>query len=372
MKNFSVLILNWRDPKHPLAGGAEQMVYEHAKYWKNKGAKITWFTSAFPKCKHVETIDGITIIRKGSHYTVSFWALVYYLRGKFKNIDIVIDCFHFFPYFTPLYMRSIKKVAIIHEIAGNLWFDNLLFPLSFIGYFVEPHIIRLYKKIDFITGGDSAKRDLVKIGLSGRNIHVINHGIRKSIIRKIVKEKNPVLIFLGRISKDKGIEDALMTLGLLIRDYRDITLWIVGKSESRGYEKRVKALMKQFEVAKNCKWFGYVSESEKYKLLARSWILIHPSKKEGWGLNVIEANSVYTPAVGYKVPGLYDSIVDGKTGVLVDCDALSMADGVEGLIINRKFYLKMSEEAKKWSTHFTWEIAGKKSWEMLIKKTNLQ
>ena len=367
MKNLSILIFNWRDPKHPLAGGAEQMVLEHAKYWKSKGANITWFASGFPKGKKFELLDGITYIREGSHFTVALMAFIYFMKGKFGKIDLVVDCFHFFPYFTPLYMRNVKKISIIHEVAGNLWFDNLLFPLAVIGYFIEPYIMRLYSNVNFITGGDSTKKDHLSLGFRGKNINVINHGIRKSTIKKVLKDKNPVLIFLGRISKDKGIEDALMTLGLLARDYKDIMLWIVGKSESHDYEKKVKSLMKQFEVSKNCKWFGYVSEKEKYSLLAKSWILIHPSKKEGWGLNVIEANSVNTPVVGYKVPGLFDSIVDGKTGILVDCEALSMADGVESLLRNKKLYLKMSNEAKLWSERFTWDKAGEKSYALITK-----
>ena len=369
MKQSNLLIFNWRDPRHPLAGGAEQMVFEHAKIWEKQGYSITWFASAFRKGKSEEDIEGIKVIRRGSHYTVFFWAFIFFLRGKFKDINIVVDCFHFLPYFSILYMRRAKKIAIIHEVAGNLWFDNLTFPLAIVGYYLEPHIIRLYKKVTFITGGDSVKKDLVSLGLSSSKINVINHGIRKSGITKFKKEKQPVLIFLGRISKDKGIEDALMTLSLLTRDYKNIMLWIVGKSESKDYEKRVKSLTKEFEVHKNCKWFGYVDEKEKYLLLSKAWILIHPSRKEGWGLNVIEANSVGTPAVGYRVSGLLDSIVDQKTGILVDCESLSMADGVESLLEDKKKLEEMRKQALEWSRKFNWENAGKKSLELISKIT---
>lgn len=368
-KRMNILILNWRDPKHPLAGGAEQMVYEHAKYWKLKGANIVWFTSSFKGSKREDQIEGIRIIRRGSHYTVFIWAFLFYIRRKFTNIDIVVDCFHFFPYFSQLYFKKIPKIAILQEVAGNLWFENLPLPFAFIGNILEPHIIRMYKGIHFITGSNSAKRDLLNLGFEGREIHVINHGInrKKTDVRK--KDASPVIIFLGRVSKDKGIEDALMTLGLLARDYKDLKLWIVGKSESRDYEIKVKKLMKQFEVSRNCKWFGYVSEEEKFNLLARAWIMIHPSRKEGWGLNVIEANSVRTPVVGYAVAGLTDSIVDNKTGLLVDPDALSMADGVERLLKDKKLYTNLCKNASAWSQQFTWENAASKSFK-LVKKVS--
>ena len=95
---MNILILNWRDPKHPLAGGAEISLLEHAKYWKKKGATITWFASTFPGAKKKEQFDGISIVRKGSHYTVGFWAFYFYLTKKIKGFDIVIDCFHFLPF----------------------------------------------------------------------------------------------------------------------------------------------------------------------------------------------------------------------------------------------------------------------------------
>ena len=121
MKGYTILILNWRDPMHPLSGGAEQMILEHAKYWKKSGAHIKWFASGFRKGKQREVIEGIEIIRRGSHFTVSVWAFIYYITGNFGTVDLVVDCFHFFPFFTPIYMKKVRKIAVIHEIAGSLW-----------------------------------------------------------------------------------------------------------------------------------------------------------------------------------------------------------------------------------------------------------
>ena len=61
---------------------------------------------------------------------------------------------------------------------------------------------------------------------------------------------------------------------------------------------------------------GHVSEAEKHRLLCASWLLLHPSAVEGWGLVVTEAAARSTPAVGFAVPGLRDSVEDGVTGVL--------------------------------------------------------
>src|SRR5215212_8802746 len=114
-----ILILNWRDSKHPLAGGAEIMMYQHARYWQRQGAEITWYASSFPGGKEEEIVDGMRVIRKGSHYTVQIIGIVNYLTGTFGKPDIVIDCFHFIPFYTPLFIRRKRILAVIHEVADR-------------------------------------------------------------------------------------------------------------------------------------------------------------------------------------------------------------------------------------------------------------
>ena len=365
---MNILILNWRDPKHPLAGGAEISLLHHARYWQKNGYNVTWFASNFKNAKKEELYDGIKIVRAGSHYTVSWNFFKQWSSGKFRNADIIVDCFHFLPFLTPLYVKNKLIIGLINEVAGNVWFDNLIFPLAFIGFKIEPYMIRLYRNNNFITGSKSAAEDLSSVGISKKKITVIDHGFTPLVVTKAIsKEKNKTILFLGRLAKDKGIEDALLMLELLIRDDKNIQLWVVGKFESKNYEKRLKRLINEFKVKKNCTFFGYVDEKTKAELLQRAWIMAHPSAREGWGLNVIEANSVGTPVVGYNVQGLRDSILDNKTGILVDPDAISLADGVEKLLEDKKMLQKLSHEAKKWSKTFSWEKSGRESLEFISK-----
>lgn len=364
---MKVLILNWRDPKHPLAGGAEYVLYKYARYWMKRGIDVTWFASSFRNGKYSEEIDGIKIIRKGSHYTVFLWFAFHYLMKGFRSYDVFIDCFHFVPFFTPLYVKNKKIVALIHEVAGNVWFANLPLVFAYIGYRLEPYFLQIYKKNQFITVSKSTEKDLIAYKVPKKNITVIPNGFDIPKLRKkIVKDKTPTLLYIGKIAKDKGIEDALLAVELLMRDIKDIRLYIAGKSENKKYTRHIKDLIKQFKVQKNCTFLGFVDDAEKTELMRKSWILVHPSSREGWGLNVIEANSLGTPAVGYDVPGLKDSIIHNKTGLLVQSDAISLADGIEELINDRKRYSKMSAEAIKWSKNFDFEKSGKISYDFLI------
>jgi glycosyltransferase involved in cell wall biosynthesis len=364
---MNILILNWRDLKHPLAGGAEVSLTRHAQYWLSKGENVTWFSAYFDGAKEEEVIDGVRYIRRGNHYTVFLQFFLYYLRNK-PSVDTIIDCFHFVPFFTPLFVRRKKIIALIHEVAGDVWFENLFFPFALMGYLLEPFFIRLYGKNLFITVSDSTKKDLEKIGIKKKNIRLIHNGVSAFKLKgKIVKEKLPTLVFLGRLSKDKGIEDALLMVELLKREHSNLQLWIIGKFENKKYERRIKRLLDDFKVKKYCTLYGYVNEDMKGKLLKRAWLLIHPSVREGWGLNVIEANSVGTPAIGYNVQGLRDSIINGKTGLLVEPDAISLANGVEDLILDKEKLRQLSRNSIEWSKNFSWEVAVRESYKIVNK-----
>ena len=363
-KTKRILVLNWRDPYHPLAGGAEISLHEHVKYWIKKGMQVTWFTSSYDGAKPEETREGVLYIRRGNHFT-SFILFLFYYNFRNLKFEIVIDCFHFFPYFSIFYKGKPRIVALINEVAGRIWFQNLPYPLAIIGYVAEPVILRLYNRKTFITGSQSAKNDLVKLGLESKRIKVVNHGFTPSKKNINNKKEELSLVFLARISKDKGIEDALEVLRLLLKKHKKAKLTIIGKSESPEYQKSIKKLIRKKNIQKNCIIVGFVTEKEKFEYLSKAKLLIHPSIKEGWGLNVIEANSVGTPAVGYRVAGLVDSIVDDVTGKLVDQDINSLYRATLEILEDQNLYLRLSKEAVRWSKRFSWGEAGRKSYKIL-------
>ncbi len=364
----NIVILNWRDPKHPLAGGAEISLLEHAKFWAKNGANVKWFASKFNNALNNEEINGIKIIRKGTHYTVHLWAYAYYIQKKFGHVDLIIDSFHFLPFFSFLYEKTDKIIALINEPAKNAWFKNAFFPLSLLGYLVEPLFFIPYKKVPFITSSESIAEELIKYNIDKKRINIINHGSEaggRDRGREYKKEKNPILIYLAQISPDKGIEDAIKALSSVLQINSTAKLWVVGKAINEKYLAKIKNIIVNKKLEKNVSLFGFVSETYKNKLLAKAWILVHPSIREGWGLNVIEANAVGTPAVGYNVVGLKDSIKNNQTGLLVEKNSKALADGINKLITDKKLYQNMSNEGKKWAKNFNWEKSTQKSWDLI-------
>jgi glycosyltransferase involved in cell wall biosynthesis len=89
-------------------------------------------------------------------------------------------------------------------------------------------------------------------------------------------------------------------------------LTVVGSGEVQG---DLKQLVNELGLEAQVVFTGSLAEPEKNAQLMQAHVLLHTSVREGWGLNVIEANALGTPAVVYPVAGLVDSTVHGETGL---------------------------------------------------------
>lgn len=369
---LNILIFSWRGPGHPNSGGAEIVTHEHAKGWVKAGHAVTLFTATFDGAKKEEIIDGVNIIRKGSQILgVHMAAFKWYMFGKHPRYDLIIDQFHGIPFFTPFYVSE-KKMAFIHEVTKEVWIVNPwnnpfnLIP-AILGTIFEPLIFKFfYVTIPFMTVSDSTKEDLMAWGIPKENISVINAGLIKPKIKKLPdKEKNKTIIYLGALSKDKGIEDALRVFFELEQASKKWQFWIVGKADP-SYLNKLMGQAKDLNLDKKVKFRGFVTEDRKFELLAKAHILLNPSIREGWGLVVIEAASVSTPTVAFDVPGLRDSILNGKTGILCrERSARSLANEIINLLDDKKIYKKMCSNAIVWSKNFSWSKSNQESLDLI-------
>ena len=362
---MNILILSWRGPGHPLAGGAEQVTFEHAKGWLKAGNKVTLFTSYYIGANIDENKGGIRIIRRGDQFFgVKLAAFKWYWFENREKFDLIVDEFHGLPFFTPLWAIGVKKLGFIHEVAQKVWKLNPWpWPYNkiaaFFGKMGEPWIFKLfYKYIPFMTVSKSTESDLKAWGI--KNITVIPNGVLlPNILPNLPKEKDFTMIYLSALAKDKGIEDAIATFNIVKKEIPSLKFWIVGKSYPE-YTNYLKGL------CPDARFWGFVTDQKKYELLTRAYVLIFPSVHEGWGLVIIEAASVGTPTVAYKVSGVKDAVVDRQTGLLTENETPeSLAKLISELYKNKKLLTKLSKNAKRWSKRHTWEKSTKESLKLI-------
>ncbi len=369
---MNILLLSWRGPGHPNAGGAEISTHEHAKGWVKAGYNVTLFTSFYKGGKTEERIDGVRIIRSGNQFFGVRWkAFNWYLFARHERFDLVVDQFHGIPFFTPIYVRA-KKLGFIHEVTKEIWgLNELPFPINFfvanLGSMLEPLIFKLYKGITFMTVSESTKNDLVAWGIPGQNIAIIHNGV--TVLKtKQKKEQKKTLVFLGTLAKDKGIEDALRIFSIINKKFNNWQFWVVGKS-SPLYLDELKKQSENLNIS-NIRFWGFVSEEKKIELLSKAHIIVNPSIREGWGLVVIEAASLGIPTAAFNVPGLKDSIMNKKTGIInYDHTVESLANEIMNLLEDKERYNIICCNAIIWSKNFSWEKSTKMSLNLIKRVT---
>lgn len=366
---MNILILNWKDSKHPQAGGAEILTEKMAKGFIKRGHQVTLFVSTFPGASKKEIIDGITIIRSGQldlralQESVHYKAYRYYKDHLQEKVDVVIDEVHGMPFFTKFYIKE-KKIAFICEVADDIWFRMFSFPWNMFGWLLERIYLLLYRNIPIMTISPSSKKELIRCFIPQKNITVLPMGITKVSIDKTRKEKKPTLIFVGRLNKMKGIEDAIRAFAFAKRKIPQLQLWIVGRGENR-FVKSLKNLSTKLGVSPV--FYDYVSERKKFELMSHAHAIVVPSVREGFGLIVPEAGSVGTPAIVYNVHGLRDTVINGVNGIKVSASPSSLAKGIEKLFMDKQHYRKMCLAANQESLRYNWDATAEEAIKILRK-----
>jgi glycosyltransferase involved in cell wall biosynthesis len=302
---MNILILNWRDPKNPFAGGAEKLNLEILKPFIDRGDNVTWYAKSADGLLKQETYKGIKIVRFGNAITnLLAWPFLCW-TNKFGKVDFIIDSIHGTGYLSPIFAPKVRKIILICEIAQNIWDEAYPFPVNKIGRIWEKIMLSFYKSSNFWTISKSTKNDLVKFGISSENIQILPMGFDAIKLSNIPGKYNrPTALFVGRLAEMKGVKDAIRAISEINKDsFRKWSLNIIGKGEKK-YERELRALVSESNINEYVNFLGHVDEKKKFEEMARAWVLLVPSSREGWGMIVPEANYVGTLAIGYDVSGL--------------------------------------------------------------------
>jgi glycosyltransferase involved in cell wall biosynthesis len=137
------------------------------------------------------------------------------------------------------------------------------------------------------------------------------------------------IIFVGRLSAQKGIETAMRALALM---RRSIVLDVIGDGPDRT---ALVELATQLGLSDRILWRGHVGHTDISALLSRASVLVAPFVEEGLGLVAAEAQLCETPPVGFASGGLTDVIENDVTGLLVPSgDVAALAAATERIVVD--------------------------------------
>ncbi len=348
------LMLSWRDPKNPLAGGAERVTLAYLAALVQRGHEVYWYSNEYAGASAEEIIDGIHIIRGGGVGGSILKAIKWYRRQR--PFDLVMDQHHGIAWYAPWWCRT-HCVAYLHEVLGPIWDTFYPWPVSAIGRWQDRWTHWLYRRVPFWTACESTRDGLHRHGV--QNVTIIRYGVHTRALP--VLDAKPLtsplrLVVVSRLAPNKRVHHCLETLAALRQRGVPARLTVVGGGELETALRQEAATL---QLGDAIKFAGLLSEADKDVILRDAHLLLHTSVREGWGLNVIEANALGTPAVVYPVAGLRESTLHDQTGLVAERETpAALADGIVSLIGDDARYQRYRRGA--------WERAQTMHWDRIL------
>lgn len=360
-----VLLLCWRDTGHPQGGGSERYLERVGAELARRGSRVTLITAAYPEAPHRQMSDGMRILRAGGRLTVYLRAAATLLAGRFGlgrlagyRPDVVVDTQNGVPFFARLVVRA-PTVVLVHHCHREQW--PVAGPLlSRIGWFVESRVSpRVHSDCRYVTVSGPSADELAELGVGRDRITVIRNGVDPvpGAVGAPGDDDRPGLrlIAVSRLVPHKQVEHALRTVSVLADRGVDVRLNVVGGG---WWDAELRSASDELAIADRVTFHGHVDDVRKHELLAEADLHVMPSRKEGWGLAVVEAAQHGVPTVGYRSSaGLTDSIVDGETGILVD-DEAQLARVVAELADDRERLGRLGAAARARSGDYSWSATA--------------
>jgi glycosyltransferase involved in cell wall biosynthesis len=356
----SVLLLCWRDTGHPQGGGSETYVQRIGTLLADSGIDVTLRTARYRGAPRREVVDGVTISRGGGPYSVYIWAGLAMVAARLRvgplrrvRPDVVIDTQNGVPFLARLAFGQ-RVAVLVHHCHREQWPVAGRF-VGRLGWLVESWLSpRMHRRNQYVTVSLPSARDLSDLGVDAARIAVVRNGLDEAPAATLTAQRSPTprVVVLSRLVPHKQIEDALDAVAALRPRIADLHLDIVGGG---WWHERLVERARRLGIADAVTFHGHVDDQTKHAVVQRSWVHVLPSRKEGWGLAVIEAAQHGVPTIGYRSSGgLTDSVIDGVTGVLVD-DHNDLVDRLEHLLAEHVLRGELGAKAKARSRDFSWQ-----------------
>ncbi len=360
-----ILVINWRDINNPEAGGAEVHLHEIFRRIASRGHEVVLLASGFPGGEKEEIIDGIRVIRKGRWWNFNFVVPFVYLSSlRHLGFDIVVDDINKIPFYTPLYVHS-PLLGVMHHLFGESILHEASLPAALYVLGAEQLVPIAYRRTRITVVSDSTRDELIRKGLSPSRVTVIHNGIDHNRYEPERRRRTPEpeIVYLGRLKKYKSIDLVLRAMKRVLEQIPEARLTVVGDGDDRP---RLEKIAADLGIRSSVRFTGRVTEKEKIRILQKARVVVNPSRKEGWGVTVIESNACGAPVIASDVPGLRDAVQDGKTGVLIrHGDMRDFAASIVLMLRNPRVREEFSRRAVSWARSFSWDRATHQTLEVI-------
>jgi glycosyltransferase involved in cell wall biosynthesis len=250
--------------------------------------------------------------------------------------------------------RKIKTVASYHT--------NFI---SYFPYYKMPKILekfalflqnRFYNRCDRVyVPSNHALEELRSLGIKkievwkrGINLDIFSPENKNDDIRKSINANDhPILLYVGRLVKEKDLNDLIAAHSILKKNCYEYKLVLVGDGPMR---------MKLQRKAPDAHFTGFLSGKELAEWYASSDLLVFPSTTETFGNVILEAFASGIPAIVVNKGGVTDIINNGKNGLIAKANSpRDFVEKIEFLLKDTSGMKRMGEVAKESAKNRSWQ-----------------
>ena len=229
----------------------------------------------------------------------------------------------------------------------------------------------LVASADVVMTASSHERELLQryYGADARRLETIPCGVDLDLFHPLDKAQSrrelgfdaeaPILIWVGRLEKLKGVDILIQALAQL--DERDFTLVLVGGDDRAAeFKEDLRSQAAEAGIADNIRFAGAVPHDRLPLYYSAADVCVVPSYYESFGLVAVEAMACGTPVVASRVGGLVSTVTDGVTGYLIPWRCPEpFAEKLEVILNNPELRANFSVSARQSVEKFRWQnVAG--------------
>lgn len=350
-----IAILDYRDIRHPEAGGSEVYIYEIFRRIAEYGHRVTWISARDAGAPAEEREGNLRMLRTGNKLTANFTSARAALRlARVEPVDLFVENLCKIPFFLPWYTDAPVLPVVLHLFGETVFREANPLLASYV-WLYERFIPRVYRDKPFVALSDSTAHDLRRRGVESRWVDVVPPGLDLARFHEPDggDAREPLVLYVGRLKRYKEIDIALRAFARVRAETPAARMVILGKGDDRP---RLEGVVRKVGIGDAVDFRGFVTEDEKVDWLRRARVVVYPSPKEGWGISTTEAAACGTPVVASDSDGLRDAVSDDETGFLVSHASVdAWTDRIRQLLTDDVLHDRLSRTAAAWARDFDWD-----------------
>lgn len=250
----------------------------------------------------------------------------------------------------PNYYGHLDQIYCETNISKKCLKKNCIDSRTYVQYIQYIESLKDYNAILYFA--DNVKQSLQAYQISSDKLYQAPPLIRPQKV--IPVEKENILLYVGRLSVEKGVHFLLKAVSQIKMD--EWKLYIIGMDDYQ-YAHNLVQLVNKYNLKHKVQMLGYLKPSEIESYYQKAKILCFPSiGRETYGFSGAEAVSYGIPVVSFDIPGIKNWMRDEITGIRVPCfNDLAYARALELLLKDQSVYKRLQTNCIEWSRQLNFQ-----------------